>query len=175
MNVLSVRSNVPFLRCPLSSSALRTAFYTLPLTSFSCVVCAKDTFADASGTTPRQLVESAQAQCKAIGYEVTGVDLSALDGAGDDKNNINSGEGSGSNDANDDDDAAASEAITDTPTFASSAASTAPAIQKSASSTPAQSSSPAKTAAPTGAGVALKAQHVLASLVAAGLGAAYFL
>ena len=158
--------------------------------AYSCIACAPETFSDASGTTPRQLVGSAQAQCKALGIDTT-VDFSPLDniGGGDNSNNGEAEASGTENGLTPVDDTEQEEqgngntgAVSKTPVEeapAPSRSTEAPVEEettKSASFTPAKTSAAAVASpAPTGAGVVLKAQDVFIPIVAAGLGVAYFL
>lgn len=167
-----------------------------------CVACAPQTFQAAGDYTPKQIVQLAQTQCKTIGHEVTGVDLSPLDNLGDDSgaapsgsiagngngNAVKGGSGSIDDNGNDavktgiaDDGAAATDGeATTTPAAVKTPSAGATKIPASAvadeSSIVAQSAASASAAAGgTGAGVINKAQHVLASFVAVALGAICFL
>lgn len=164
----------------------------------SCVACAPQTFQAGGEYTPKQIVQLAQTQCKTIGHEVTGVDLSPLDNVGDDSGATPSGSSAGdsngvkgaSSSVDDNGNDAVKTGIADDSTEATDAATTTPGAIKTApagatkipgsavtgpSSTGSLITSIASAPGGTGAGVINKAQHVLASFVAVGLGAICFL
>lgn len=162
----------------------------------SCVQCAPQTFTQfADGYTPRQVVEMAASQCKALGREISGVDFSSLDGAAGDNAEDDStasdndkalepSEGPGADDGN-------GNSIPPDPTpflgsddgiepHESSEIESDDGVTPTASSDsgatfiPASSAAAATTPQGTGAGVAaVQAQQILAITVAFGVGAAY--
>lgn len=134
--------------------------HPISVSEISCVQCAPDYFTRLTPEySPRQLVELAAESRKSLGREITGVDFSALDDQAAEGSANPSSVETGL-------DTALTQVSTD-----GRITSTGPG----ASVNPASSTEAASTPQGTGAAtVAVQAHHVLAPIIAIGIGAAYY-